>query len=89
METLIIVLDWRKNLLKEKAFFPRSGFETAFGRLEQRRIKQGCICDGWKLEVKSWKEVGTFSELHHVVIVLVTTGHAVNQMTLFMMMVKW
>ena len=61
METLIIVLDWRKNLLKEKAFFPRSGFETAFGRLEQRRIKQGCICDGWKLEVGNMR-VGTFSE---------------------------
>ena len=43
----------------------------------------------WKLEVKSWKEVGTFSELHHVVIVLVTTGHAVNQMTFFTMMMRW
>ena len=88
METLIIVLDWRKNLLKEKAFFPRSGFETAFGRLEQRRIKQGCICDGWNLEVGNMR-VGTFSELHHVVIVLVTTGHAVNQMTLFTMIMRW
>ena len=42
----------------------------------------------WYLEVGNMR-VGTFSELHHVVIVLVTTGHAVNQMTLFTMMMRW